>query len=365
MMRRATSVGVSTFILSCESMHQISSRKAVNPSPERPPLQRRSSAGFSLQAVAIFFFSTVQSISGACLVLIHAYKHALGTIRKVNQSSAAPPYTTSPTASPASADTIPGGLSQLPALQSPINVVIQTATPPSPPPSPRSSKAPEPTIGSNIPTAAQIPSHVPSSSATTSSPDFVSPILHLLHTLLNHSPRSMPSALLHVLNLLLLPFSVQISRLLPHLVYSHTLSPDNLVYMVRSAKGALFPGGWPAVPPPDPTLEEQVELQKEANRRLLGLIPSPLRRLLGSTPAAQTRAMDEILEPLSSQECNTHLIVLILDLVLLTLFPELGVNDSMGAGTQGDVLGTPPGSFQSIQSSIGDLTPPRSETRTL
>lgn len=336
------------------------SRIATNRSPERPPLQRRSSAGFSLQSLAIFFFSTVQSISGACLILIHAYKHALGTIRKVNQPTTSLSHQSSTTVSPVPASTIPGGLSQQPDVPPPVAVVTQTATPPSPPPSPRSSKGPEP----NIPIPAHIPSHTSTSPQPAPPPDYVSPSLHLLHTLLNYSPRSMPYALLHVLNLLLLPFSTQISRLLPHLVYSHTLSSDNLVHMVRAAKGALFPGGWPAVPPPDPTLEEQVELQQEANRRLLGLIPSPLRRLLGSTSAAQTRAMDEVLEPLSSQECNTHLIVFILDLVLLTLFPELGVSDSIG-DTSGEGLGTPPGSFKSIQSSIGDLTPPRSETRTL
>ncbi|KZS99535.1 uncharacterized protein LAESUDRAFT_626275, partial [Laetiporus sulphureus 93-53] len=41
---------------------------------------------FSLQSLAIYFFSTVQTISGACLALIHAYRQARDTIRKVNQS---------------------------------------------------------------------------------------------------------------------------------------------------------------------------------------------------------------------------------------------------------------------------------------
>ncbi len=49
-----------------------------------PPSQ--SSQTFSFHTTLIVFLSAIQSISGACLALIHTYKHAVNTIKLVNQS---------------------------------------------------------------------------------------------------------------------------------------------------------------------------------------------------------------------------------------------------------------------------------------
>ena len=104
--------------------------------------------------------------------------------------------------------------------------------------------------------------------------------------------------------------------------------------------------------------DEQLELRKELTRRLLALVPGPCLPVLGATPAARTQAIDAILDPLSSQECNAHLIVFILDLVLLTLFPEMGVAPS---STVPDAEGMrTPASLDSI---AGTLTPPRPDSR--
>lgn len=46
--------------------------------------------------------------------------------------------------------------------------------------------------------------------------------------------------------------------------------------------------------------------------------------LLGSGPTSHQTIIDA-LEPLSSEACNAHLILFLIDLVILTLFPELGV----------------------------------------
>ena len=69
---------------------------------------------------------------------------------------------------------------------------------------------------------------------------------------------------------LLSPF---LSRLLPYLLYTHALSPASLSTIIKNARRALFPEGWPAPPPIDPTPEEQVELRKELERRLLDTTP--------------------------------------------------------------------------------------------
>lgn len=47
--------------------------------------------------------------------------------------------------------------------------------------------------------------------------------------------------------------------------------------------------------------------------------------MLGPTLAIQQETIQEILEPLNSPACNAHLVMLIFDVILLTLFPEMGI----------------------------------------
>ena len=132
---------------------------------------------------------------------------------------------------------------------------------------------------------------------------------------------------------------------------------------MSAAKRALFPDGYPAAAPPDPTPDEQRALRAALARRLAGTVPgeptllpspaSPLSPwlsfsfffprlrpapaalapvLLGATPADRARTLDALLDPLASPACNTHLVVMLLDCVLLAVFPELGVGGPSGAG---------------------------------
>ena len=43
----------------------------------------------------------------------------------------------------------------------------------------------------------------------------------------------------------------------------------------------------------------------------------------GPTVASRRRTVKAILDPLNSPACNTHLLILILDLILAAVFPEL------------------------------------------
>lgn len=45
--------------------------------------------------------------------------------------------------------------------------------------------------------------------------------------------------------------------------------------------------------------------------------------IFGPTVASRRRTVKAILDPLNSPACNTHLLILILDLILATVFPEL------------------------------------------
>jgi len=71
--------------------------------------------------------------------------------------------------------------------------------------------------------------------------------------------------------------------------------------------------------------------------------------ILGPTPAARAHTMDALLEPLSVQACNAHLVVVILDIMFLALFPELG------GGGEADPEGW-------REAATTDLTPPRSRS---
>lgn len=286
---------------------------------------------------------------------MQAYKNARDAIKKVNQSGALFPAASPHVQTEQPNDTIPGSLSPM----TPVPPSATFSSLASPPPSPPMMSRDASTI-SSIPTVTSIPPTPPLQAQV----NYVQPILRLLSTLLTPpstpsiSSRSVPLALTHLLTLLLTPFTAVLSRLLPYLLYTHAFSVDSLLNMVQSTRNAMFPGGWPSVPPPDPTPEEQVELRKELTRRLLALIPKPGLLILGPTPAARVQAIDAILDPLSSQECNAHLIVFILDLVLLTLFPEMGVSTPSVATDAG--VATPVGSFDST---LESLTPPRPDSR--
>ncbi|KIP11511.1 hypothetical protein PHLGIDRAFT_99802 [Phlebiopsis gigantea 11061_1 CR5-6] len=308
--------------------------------PQRPPLRRTSSQAFSFQSLIIWLLSTVRFVSGACLALMHAYRHARNAIKIVNQTGAG--ATEIEPEKPK--NTIPGGITPL-SPAPPSASVGHASVPPSPPPSP------SPTLMSRIgSTASSIPS-VSTISAPVPPPpppqlNYVEPILRLFSTLLTPSPnippRTIPLALTHVLTLLLTLFTSLISRLLPHLLYTHAFSPDSLLTLIQASRHALFPGGWPAVSPPDPSPEEQAELRQELTRRLLALVPGPT------------------LDPLSSQECNAHLLVFVLDLVLLTLFPEMGIAPPSVVPEASEDVCTPRGS---LDSTPGYLTPPRPDSR--
>ncbi|GBE78161.1 predicted protein [Sparassis crispa] len=334
----------------------------LNQTPQRRAL--------SFQSLAIFFLSAIQSFSGACLALIHAYRQTRDTIRRVNVSTTRFPHQQSPDATPDStprterdvtteaptvaSSEVPGGLksSLSPAsFTSPLTLPRLSQPPPvsaipHDPISRSTSSASTPSAASFSGSSHAIPTHPPSPS------DYTHPPLALLLTILFPPPtppstssagpgtssRSTALALAYTLSLPLTALSPFLSRLLPYLLYTHVLSVDRVTDIVRIARRALFPEGWPIPPPVDPTPEEQTALREELGRRLLASVPGPLVVLLGPTPTARSHTIDAALAPLSSRECNAHLMLFILDLILLTVFPEMGasVSENTDAGMGGE-----------------------------
>lgn len=133
--------------------------------------------------------------------------------------------------------------------------------------------------------------------------------------------------------------------------------------IIRTAKKTLFPNGYLAPPPIDPAPEEQVVIQERLAARIQQTIPgrsslyghiynfSPCLRVavtndrqsgwiaplvLGAQPLAREQTIRDILDPLSSAECNSHLVMFILDSMLMTLIPE------MGSTTDASMMDGPP-----------------------
>jgi hypothetical protein len=151
--------------------------------------------------------------------------------------------------------------------------------------------------------------------------------------------------------------------LLPQLL-AQKLSPSFLTSLIASAKHHLFQQNYrPSSPPP--------EERASARERLVSWRPSGV---LGQYAAAfflgtegherwHRKTLEGALDPFGSRECNAHLLVLLLDRIVLSLWPELGVRDEPleGAGEEdsvdGDFEGT--GIFEDASQEVS-ITPPGS-----
>ncbi|KAI0824155.1 PXA domain-containing protein [Trametes gibbosa] len=336
---------------------------------DRSPLQHRSAHHFSFQALAIYFLSGVQAVSGVCLSILHAYRQARETIRRVNQSKSLRPSDERPSSqivangernpSPdllGAQDGLPTPALPTPAFPGSLSV-SQGIPPPLPSLSSESgsSHASTTTPSGLSPSASPSPAPTPTASLPAPIPNYTQPPISFVLTLLtppplsgNPSPasssppalisRTTPTpaaytsfttarALTHVLVLLASLAAPFLARLLPYLLYTHVLCPPTLASGVRSARRALFPEGWPAAAPPDPSPEEQAEMRARVCRRVGGAVPGALATLLGPTAEARAATVDDAFAPLDSQACNAHLVVFVLDLVLLTVFPEMGASE--------------------------------------
>ena len=64
-----------------------------------------------------------------------------------------------------------------------------------------------------------------------------------------------------------------VPSILPHFLETHVLTEQIFLMTLRSAKGALFPNGYPGQPMVEPPLEEQQRTKEELVRRLQNRVP--------------------------------------------------------------------------------------------
>ncbi|KAF5377012.1 hypothetical protein D9757_007719 [Collybiopsis confluens] len=276
-----------------------------NPKPKNPISHPNT---FSMHAILVFVLTLIQSISGACLALVHAYRQLAITIKEVHQYSETTETVPAPAVSSAPAASPLIGTDPL--------LVSQTS-------SERSVPSPKPSTSSLASVSLdQTPPLESSSSADvkeTVPHDYATCPLHMVSEVLSMHSRFASNAIISIIGMVVSQALAGnwLDKFLPYLL-TRTLSTSLLHNTILTAKRTLFPNGYPAPPPIDPTLEEQAETR----RRLVNFFDdnafAPL--LLGPRPSDTISAA---LEPLESRECNVHLIMVLLDRIVGVLFPEL------------------------------------------
>ncbi|KAI0036644.1 PXA domain-containing protein [Vararia minispora EC-137] len=277
------------------------SKPVSSPAPENPQFKAPS-----IHTLIVLFLSTIRTVSSVGLTVVNAYKQAVHIVQLVNSS----PYGRR-------------ALSELSARPASPTVPAEPA-PPYLSSVYRASNLSQTSSSSSSSTQTSVPQ--PAAKVSPSShEDYAFPSLLLATTLFSSSSRFTSSALVQLLSMIVSFFSPFLDRFLPYVLYTHVLAPYQLINVVAHVKRALFPNGYPAQAPPDPTPEEQLVIRSMLMSRLNSKIHPVVASLLLGPPTVRLKTIDELLDPLSNAACNTHLFVLFLDAVLLTLFPEMGV----------------------------------------
>lgn len=233
----------------------------LGPSPEPPSKPPHG--------LLVLLLSVIQSLSGACLALIHAYKHTIQTIKLVNRSASAKPSVSTPSTMSRASST--SSISTTPLVETPQDLVR-------------------------------------------------GPLLLFARVfrIRDRFSSAIPFDLVFMMCSFFNPF---LNSYLSYMLYERMLSVSSILSLVRLSKHALFPNGYPGSPLVEPSVEEQATIRRQLARRMSELIPPYTSAvLLGPSPAA---SLDAAIEPLEDSACNLHLAVFLFDAVLLTVFPEL------------------------------------------
>ncbi|KAF8845426.1 hypothetical protein BDN67DRAFT_1065284 [Paxillus ammoniavirescens] len=270
---------------------------------DTPASASHANSHFSKSGIIVLFLSAIQTLSGACLALIHAYKQTIITITLVNKSSFPLP---TPRTQPARSQLdVPGAT---PFATSRDNFL---------------------SVSSISSDASSSTSHYASTSQgkleqpTVRAPDLVRGPLVMTWALLNVQERLATTALFQTIFMFCRFFHSFMNKLLSHFLYTHVLSAPSMLSIIRLSKSTLFPHGYPGPPPIDPTPEEQFIIRQQLVKRMAERFPALVSSaLLGPSPIT---SIDAIVDPLGDSTCNAHLAVFSFDALLLTVFPEMGV----------------------------------------
>ncbi|SCZ89164.1 BZ3500_MvSof-1268-A1-R1_Chr1-1g01000 [Microbotryum saponariae] len=168
-------------------------------------------------------------------------------------------------------------------------------------------------------------------------PPLASPWISFLLVLLPSSP--LLAQVTHYLSLLLSLFSSFITSLTFYLINNKLCTGDLVKTVLESTTQALFPNGHSPPKEPDPNEAQQEEIKKGCEEAIAGVLPKVAVRMLvplsGIGADKSSSAEDELararalarhlMRSLDSHVANVHLFVLVLDLIVGRVFPELVV----------------------------------------
>lgn len=242
----------------------------------------------SFQTIVIFVFSAMQTISGVALAIISTFQYIVGLTHAANRSHE---HRTRLKEKPVV-------VSESSHRRSISDIEDLVAEPP----------AVKPDTGTHE--------------------DILAPFLKLVDSLLQAETRLPASAILFLLRLASKVGQPWLERLVPF-VLSRVISPSSLTHIIKTSKRTLFPNdGWPGPTPVDPTVEEQLLIREQLEERLRELCrPWAANVLLGNSRKIQALTIKQALDPFSeSAEVNCHLLVVLLDLLVSDLWPELNAS---------------------------------------
>jgi hypothetical protein len=207
--------------------------------------QSSLSSSFSFHTLIVLVLSALQSFSGVCLALIHSYKQALNTIKRVHQSPPQPSSSTA-TATPPEPEVISAVTVPLPISASATSLTSSSSS------APVLSTAPSsPTISHT--TSFQQQSHLDNE-------NYAQAPLAMIFEISGSRDRFSSTVFFTTLSMIATSMTPFLDKLLPHLL-SDFLSPALILTTIKTAKRTLFPNGYPGPLPVDPSPEEQADLR--------------------------------------------------------------------------------------------------------
>jgi len=114
------------------------------------------------------------------------------------------------------------------------------------------------------------------------------------------------------------------NSLLSKQLKQHVFQERTIATALRAARDALWPGGIMQPPRIPPTPSESIEIRRTAEVAALNALPHIIRKLLlGTEEQQQNENMSELFDLLGRKECNKHLLMFLIDLMVVRLIPEL------------------------------------------
>ncbi|KAI8941112.1 hypothetical protein NX059_002350 [Plenodomus lindquistii] len=118
-----------------------------------------------------------------------------------------------------------------------------------------------------------------------------------------------------------------LDRFLSHIIHTRVLNPALVPVVLRTLRATLFPDNALGPPRQVPSDEEKIEIKNQCAASLLALLPARVAAVYFATSErnVQLHHIEEFLSSFEDAYLNKHLIYQIIELFVVRLAPELGI----------------------------------------